>query len=541
MPISHGHKPYEYPEFVPELEAKDVIDAVKLKQNLYDEGLSQVMLKRDELYNLNISKDVDREYVAKAIDNYNRVIKDNAHMDFSNPNTVRSLLQVSAPLEQDPLVRNAIASTKELQNRQKTLSEIAQKNPKYYSEANAYEYLKDAQDWQNNKEVGALLQPKEYVPYEDLSGISKRVADKKGEITEKYKKMGAWYSKEQIEELTTKEIQDYLNVTLTDKEKNQMRIDSQFEGLRIDDNTKKQVLSENYVNAAQIYKTASQNKNYTPEERENYKNYYEAATETAMEIMNADKNKLTDLFANYYTSNYIKGIGDFYSYKNTKQEMIADPSALAAQASALRRKEADLKLERDKQLLAYKYENGFVGKDEDEESTPGVIPSIITNDKDNKNTFSKIQNGEEVTTAYENLDNTVKNKITNAMGSKYDPKGDLVILKKKGNDLIAVVEGDEIPLETFNNKGSNKFEYVDFFGDMEKGEEINKESVDKLIPFLDSIKIKLKNSDEMTLREAFLKGNEGKSVEEAITEMYKYNSLLFEDMLEIVNSEKTNK
>lgn len=527
MPISHGHKPYEYPEFVPELEAQDVIDAVKLKQNLYDEGLSQVMLKRQELYNLPVARDVDREYVSKAIDNYNRVIKDNAHMDFSNPNTVRSFLQISAPLEQDPLVRNAIASTKELQNRQKTLSDIAQKNPKYYSEANAYEYLKDAQDWQNSKEVGVLLQPKEYVPYEDLSGISKRVADKKGEITEKYKKMGAWYSKEQIEELTTKEIQDYLNVTLTDKEKNQMRIDSQFEGLRIDDNTKKQVLSENYVNAAQIYKTASQNKNYTPEERENYKNYYEAATETAMEIMNADKNKLNDLFANYYTSNYIKGIGDFYSYKNTKQEMKADPSALAAQASKLRREEADLQLGRDKELLAYKYQNGFVGKGEDGESTPDVIPSIITNDKDNKNTFTKIQNGEEVTMAYENLDNTVKNKITNAMGSKHDPKGDLVILKKKDNDLVAVVGDTEIPLETFNNQDSDNFNYVDFAGGDVGSFGADDGKIEELVNAL--------SDDEKT---AILTFANETDINKALKTMYTNDSQMFKEILTQVKPKK---
>ena len=418
MPISHRHQPYEYSNYVPEIEASDAIKAVELKQNLYNQGIAQIKAKQQELYNFDIARDVDRKYVSEALDDINKTIKDNAHMDFSNPNTVMSFLDISKPLEEDLNFKNAIRSTKELRNRQNFLNELITKKPQFYSEANVYHYMKDIEDWQNNPNPGATLNSKEYTPFEDITPLIQSITNKaKADFESEMTVAGKWLNTQTIQSLKAEKITNMINSTLNEKQLNQLRIDAEFEAAKLPFESKASYMQSYYQNIANTYAKESYNRNLSQEERDLYKQKALAAAETSQEIMSYSKEELDYLYSNFYITNWSEGIGKAYEFKSIKNELKANPYAVANQASSLRIQEANNKLKNDKELLKYKYDNGFYSKsgksknsDSEDESSVGILQDKFYNQEAMKSL--KVP-GNTYKTSFQNLKASLKNSILN--------------------------------------------------------------------------------------------------------------------------------
>lgn len=317
MSISREHRPYSYSEFIPELDSKDFIEGVKLKQNLYDQGVQMIQAKIDQLTGFDIARDVDRKYVNQELSKIYSVISDKSqNADFSNTQTIRSFLDITRPLDNDPNFRNAIQSTMELRNRQKVLNDIMTKRPESYSAANAWEYMRDVEKWSSNPNPGAVLNAKQYTPYRDLSKkITDIVSKVKADVESSMRDTGNFLTQLEIEQITKDKVKNAVMTQLSADDLNQLRIDSDF-------TIRGMSFEEKYNSLFSFYSGIATNPDVSDDDRK-------AAREVLEEINTTNDQELIDRYAsNVYTSNFMEGIGNAYQYRNVKQKMIADPFAL---------------------------------------------------------------------------------------------------------------------------------------------------------------------------------------------------------------------
>ncbi len=335
MPISHGHHPYQYNQFVAPLESETLINELDLRQNLYDQGHAAIQAKMDELAGFDIARDQDRKYANQELAKIYNVIQSNSSKDFSNPQIVRSFLDISKPLENDSTFKNALDSTAELRYRQKTLADI-RKKPSLYHMANEEDFLSDLKDWQSNPNAGAILGHKNYVPYQD---ISKKVMD----IAAKLKADEAtsttigskWLTESQKKELSAKKLHDAILKNLNPDELNQMQIDANYTANHTDNQTKFETLLpslrqdyldlQEWSNIKNVENQTSNTQHYT---QEDFARQAKAVKEKIDALEAGDENLLNTMYANAHISDFQKGIGSEYAYKEESTKLTANPYGL---------------------------------------------------------------------------------------------------------------------------------------------------------------------------------------------------------------------
>lgn len=327
MPISHGHKPYQYNDYIAPMDANDLIKAVEVKQNLYDEGVAQVDAKLHELAGVDIAREQDREYLNQELKKIYQVAQSKASKDFSNPQMVKSFLDIAKPLENDIRFKNAKESTIELRNRQKTLAEVRAKNPKLYSAANEREYMRDLEDWQNNPDPGARLEHKEYVPYKDISEkVMKILKELKPDSDMTMSDVGKWLSQDTVKGLSADKIKNAVLSQLSADEIHQLQIDANFESENTDPRTKFNTVAtalQGTIQRNEEFARIRGVENMTGYTKEQHAQMALAAREQ-LKLLNNPK-ELDILYANAHIANFVDGIGKAYSYRDIQQKIQANP------------------------------------------------------------------------------------------------------------------------------------------------------------------------------------------------------------------------
>lgn len=357
MPVSHGHRPYVYNEFVPEMEAKDLLTAVELKQNLYNQGVQTIQAKMDQLSGFDIARDVDRQYANQELDKIYSLIQNNAHSDFSNPQTVKSFLDVSRPLEKDPIFRSAIDSTAELRNRQKTLDNIKTNKPNLYSESNEWDYMNDAYKWMNDKNPGTRLTKKNYSPFVNAA---KRADEIRKSITPQIEsefnstKYKGFISEEQRTFMTQEKIKNGILAGLSPQELHQLDIDARFEASKMSKEDKYRSVVSYYANMEDQNNRLGtirgiENTGTTANE---YLGNAQAIREIVSKLTDKETGTINEpyldrLYANFYTDDWANRQGAAYAYSQTVTKWETNPFSLAAYQSTLKMKEYGSKLEMD--------------------------------------------------------------------------------------------------------------------------------------------------------------------------------------------------
>lgn len=231
MPISHRHQPNIYPEYISPLPADELIKVGIMKQDLYSKGVEKVQSQIDTLdqYGFSLVKDVDKQYFSQEMDKFLKAVNDgSAKTDFSNINNLRNLLSIGKPLENNPLILNAIESSKELQRRQEILKSM---KPELRSAANDDYFMEDAENWYNDGQVGSkLASGKAYIPYTDINAkIAEKLKILKPDV-EKYlsSRGGGLLDIVTIERLTDKKIAEAVQSDLDEKERMQLRLDAKY-------------------------------------------------------------------------------------------------------------------------------------------------------------------------------------------------------------------------------------------------------------------------------------------------------------------------
>lgn len=339
MPISHGHKQFDYGEFVPEMGAQDLIHAVELKQNLYDQGVAQIQAQIDAVSTLPLVKDADKRYLNQELDKYYQVIKSNVgSADFSNPNAVKSFLDIARPMENDPIIRNAIESTNEYMNRRKTMEDIRTNKPHLYSPANEWDYMNDVGKWLEDDTPGVRLNKKYYNPSVD---VAKKVADLtaklKPEIESDMAKAGGFISEEQKTFLSAERIKNAIMASMSPQELQQMDIDARYHASNLSQEQKYNEVVRHYAGLHDTYTTLGRIKGIENTGTTSQDYLRDAAA--LKEVTNALRDPKTGyvneayldrLYANMFTQNWAAGQGEAYKYKQSVKKWETNPYDLAA-------------------------------------------------------------------------------------------------------------------------------------------------------------------------------------------------------------------
>lgn len=340
MAISHKHTPFQYSEYISPLPADELIKIGTIKQQLYNEGVAKVQNQIDTLdqYGFSILKEEDKNYFSQEMDKFMKAINEGAaKTDFANINSLRDLLSVGRPLENDPLILNAIKASQEVQRRQQVMSSL---DPKDRGPANDYFYMQDVYDYLSDGKVGSKLSSgKEYMPYIDVNGkIASRIKDLKGDTYKGlYGRYNGLIDEVTIEELTNKKVAEAIQSELDEKELTQLQLNAKYSLKNLGPENIQQMamadFNQRYMEAQKGLETALPEYNKarimyqtspTPfnkqlldraeENIENLKIDLESATLNAQRFADIDQID-ENVYYPYYLNNYITSKAREYSYR----------------------------------------------------------------------------------------------------------------------------------------------------------------------------------------------------------------------------------
>jgi len=438
MAISHKHVPFQYSEYISPLPADELIKIGTIKQNLYEEGVEKVQKRIDELdkYGFNLVKDSDKKYFSQEMDKFIKAVNESsAKTDFSNIANVRAILSIGKPIENDPLLLNAIEGSDEYRRRQKVLSSL---KPQERSAANDWYFTQDLDQWLNDGKVGTKPQiGKQYVPYVDAAKYVNSMVDKiKPDIEAQIIKDGPFLEKREVEMLTREKLRNWMETSLPKNVVNQIRIDSLHE---IKDAEPGQIKNHYFDQTYNQFKSVEETmrlleglSTVTAEEQELYKKLSLRKKILYDALQNAPETdeEARELWQEDAFDNFITGQAQTYAYRKEKADIKANPYSLAKYNSDLR-----LSNMREQQKMKKEYYEYKVQKDKEYGINKGKGekgPSISEQNRENtrKMVKQKMNNfgaGEEYTSlsGFSKAEAAIaKDAIRKALGAKL--KDDLI-------------------------------------------------------------------------------------------------------------------
>lgn len=407
MPVSHRHQFLKYPGFVEPLPAEDLIKVGLVKQQLFDENVSKVQKHIQELdqYGFSLVKDVDKQYFSKEMDKFLKAVNESAgKTDFSHMANVQNILSIGRPLENDPYILNAIEGSAELKRRQKYLQSLP---PTQRGPSNDWSYMKDAEDWFNDGQVGSKLSSgKEYTPYNDPAKfVADAVKNVKPDIRTDVIKKNGYLTTVEVEELTNRRLREYLEQNMPSNALEQIKLDALYETKGISEeqmvdyyyNTRYKQLrqTEALLQGYQQYKDV-----LTPRQTEEMQDLQLRAQVLTNTLANPPETKEAaySAWVNDHYNDFITGQSNFYAYQEMKKKVQADPYDLASYQSSLRITAAE---EIAKRTLPYKLalqkaKGGTAGGLEPGEGSRGkslMSKTELKKSEQASQLFSKITNG----------------------------------------------------------------------------------------------------------------------------------------------------
>ncbi len=235
--------PYEYSGGIPlDKGSIDVMGQVNtMKQNKYDANYNAIQQTIDQYTQASngLMRDVDRKYASERLSMLVNNVNSAENRDWS-AGTIPSEISHYVGQVLDNNVMNAISSTKKYQNFKTNLDELKAKKPELYSQQNEAYATQDLQRYMSSGQAGDVLSIGEYSPYTDYK---KTIMDN----AEKFQKMGysvQWDPVKNAPGFTTMNKTEFLDegkarqlisMALGEKDAQQMRIDSWYNGKNMSD------------------------------------------------------------------------------------------------------------------------------------------------------------------------------------------------------------------------------------------------------------------------------------------------------------------
>jgi hypothetical protein len=345
------------PKFNPYVEQLPVDAMVKVgmqKQAQYDQGIQKIQSEIDNIAGLDISRDVEKNYLQTKLNELGDKLTFYAAGDFSNFQLQNSVSGMTKQLVKDPVIQNAVSSTawykKQLAEMQKAKSEGKS------SIQNQWDFTQKASKWLNSTDLNESFK-ETYTPYIDVKkkaveaikqlhpnltqyDIPFEMKDGKintGKIADAMKRY-------KIEGIDESQIQQAIYASLTPDDINQLSIDARFQ---FRDVTPEQLADRaklNYefrkkdaINSLELLnkqKVITTNPEKLIKIDESIK-YYEKLIgkdgssgildEELSENLNNAKNNPDGVKLSIYKDGFVKEFANAFSWKNQTEEFVTNP------------------------------------------------------------------------------------------------------------------------------------------------------------------------------------------------------------------------
>ena len=365
MPISHRHTKLPQLEYIEEKNAELSYKMGEVKQNAYNENVASINKYFDSLADFEPTNKADRDFYKSELDRINQALNNSVtNADFSNINTVKSLISIGNPLMKDERFKNIMASEAEIQRRQKFTQDLLTKNPKAFNEANYHVFMEDYDKWLNRTEPGVKLGYREYIPYNDISeSFLKRVKEMTPQIEESIIKKYGMMGTEQLKVLSSAAIARNLRDSMNSQELQQYMIDKQYAMRGIPTEVKKEQLEAEY--------------------KKDYNNKYINKQEYDQMLKNiTTPDGLENAYNTHFDSKYFSNIGEMYQVREKTYKLQTDPYALASfEYNNIWKEKERIQQENRMEMLKYQTANPKTGTEKDSKIKIGKNPALKIEEK----------------------------------------------------------------------------------------------------------------------------------------------------------------
>lgn len=311
------------------------------KQGTLNQSRSAIQSNYDQIANLDLVKEVDKEYASKRLQANLDIVNKYAGMDLSDPGLSASLVNnLNQSLDQN--VRNALTSSKIYRMEQAAWQKLQQEKPDKYSEVN-YNYQQQfAQPWLQSEKVGENYRGgagvKEFVDVN--ANLTKTLPDIAKNMKWEYvvdggsTSVGGYKFRDAItkQEISRDRVESAIESMLGPKDREQLQINAwgQYDGL--DDEDVRSMYDQYMAPKIQSLQKQSESMRALAEQADPSKRdeYITAAEKIEQSIQNVQSNgyesvgkrgAYTAIYYDQFKSNYL----DAYSYApiNIKQEVNA--------------------------------------------------------------------------------------------------------------------------------------------------------------------------------------------------------------------------
>lgn len=227
--------------YVSQLPVEAMVQVGMQKQQQYDQGVQKIQGYIDNIAGMDVVNDADKAYLQSKLNELGGKLKTVAAGDFSNQQLVNSVGGMATSIVKDPNVQNAVSSTawyrKQLAEMEKAMSEGKS------SIENIEDFNKQANSWLSSNKAGQVFRGR-YTPYIDVK--KKIMTDVIGKInpnvreedipwemnadgTPNVGKIAAVMTRVSGEAVTSQQLQNAINASLTPAELNQLAISGRYQ------------------------------------------------------------------------------------------------------------------------------------------------------------------------------------------------------------------------------------------------------------------------------------------------------------------------
>jgi hypothetical protein len=337
----------QFNPYVQQLPVEAMVQVGMEKQKRYDEGIQKIQSQIDNIAGLDVVRDVDKAYLQSKLNELGNNLKSVAAGDFSNFQLVNSVGGMANQIIKDPNIVNALSSTKAYR---KGLEDMAALNKEGKgSISNDWDFKSRASKWLNSSNLDESFSGT-YNPYTNYKKNALEVVKgltKNKNITEDafdFDSKGNMVIKDailrtELAGISPEQIQQALLVGLSPNDWKQMEIDGRYNYASVDDQSFANSVNTSYKSK---YDSFAEQRTIL----ENAKSSTSSAAEKVAldkKIKDIDKilqgitteyNNVSKTFsqgdvesakARLFTSNFMNGFSNAFSFTETSQEYKTSP------------------------------------------------------------------------------------------------------------------------------------------------------------------------------------------------------------------------
>ncbi len=235
MPVNRFSQIFTPSEYTSPIDLSSYASLINRRQQLFDVNQSAAENKLQSIIDLPVSREVDRQYINEKVGKTTEALNNIGNKDYSDPMVMREINNHISAISYDPVVNAALSST-QMMNADNKEVEFFKKKGAGYSEANAFIIQKAQADYLNNPDINAKYNKVGYTPHTPWDKeIQEKLKNLKGleyitsTVIDPNDPSKQYQERIKISEITPDRVIEVLSQTMTPEQRNQIRIDAEYQ------------------------------------------------------------------------------------------------------------------------------------------------------------------------------------------------------------------------------------------------------------------------------------------------------------------------